>query len=112
MDELLDNIRLFWKSAELVYRARDYTSATILFFKCLFVIIDLIILRKKKKTPKDHTERFKILQQEFVELYIVLDKIFFIYRDTYSMKVEMDKCNEVRKYVLKISQEQGIKLID
>lgn len=109
-EELLANIRMFWKSAGLVYNAKDYTSATTLYFKCLFVLLDLIILRKKKITPKDHTDRFRVLQADFPELYVSLDKIFPVYRDTYSMQIDKDKCDEVKKRVLRISQEQGIQL--
>ncbi len=108
MDELLTSIRTFWKSAEMVYKSGDYTSAATLYFKCLFVLLDLIILKNKRITPKDHTDRFRILQRDFFVLYSALDRIFPIYRDTYSLQVEKDKCNEVRSYVLRISQEQGI----
>lgn len=110
MEELLTNTRTFWKSAEMVYKAGDYTSATTLYFKCLFVLLDFVILKNKRFTPKDHTDRFSILQENFPELYSVLDRIFPIYRDTYSLQVEKYKCDEVKKYVLRISQEQGIQL--
>lgn|SRR3989338_960590 len=110
MDELLENTKTFWKSAELVYNSRDYTSATILYFKCLFALIDLTILRSTKRTPKDHTERFKILKENFPEIYTVLDKTFTIYRDTYSMQINKNKCEEVKKYVARIAKEQGIYL--
>lgn len=110
MEELLTNIRTFWKSAEMVYKSGDYTSATTLYFKCLFVLIDFVILQNKRITPKDHTDRFRILQKDFPVFYSVLDKIFPIYRDTYSLQVEKYKCDEVKNHVLRISQEQGIQL--
>ena len=110
MDALLENITSFWKSADVVYNLKYYTSATILYFKCLFVILDLIILKKKKKTPKDHTERFRILQQDFQDIYAILDKLFMIYRDTYSMQIEKNKCDNVRDYVIKLAEEQRIQL--
>ena len=108
MEELLNNIKTFWKSAELVYNSGDYTSASTLYFKCLFVLLDLIILKNKHITPKDHTDRFKILQKDFPILYSALDRIFPIYHDTYSLQVEKNKCDEVKKHVLSISKEQGI----
>jgi uncharacterized protein (UPF0332 family) len=112
MEELLLNIKTFWKSAELINNSGDYTSATTLYFKCLFVLLDLIILKNKKITPKDHTDRFRILQRDFPVLYSTLDRIFPIYRDTYSLQVENDKCTEVKNRVLQISKEQGILLND
>lgn len=110
MEELLTNIKTFWKSAEMIYNSGDYTSATTLYFKCLFVLLDLVILKNKRMTPKDHTDRFRILQKDFPMLYSALDRIFPVYRDTYSLQVEKDKCDEVKRRVLSISQEQGIQL--
>ncbi len=106
--ELRNNITTFLRSAELVYTTKDYTSATILYFKCWFAALDLIIFRSKRKTPKDHTERFSILKSEFPTLYLPLDKYFQVYRDTYSLHIQKDKCDEVRDYVFTIIKEQKI----
>ena len=112
MDDLIKNVKEFWNSAELVYSAKDYTSATILYFKCLFVALDVVILKGLKMTPKDHSERFRILKESFPELYTVLDKIYPIYRDTYSIRIEKEKCDEVKEHVRKIAEEQKIQLSD
>jgi len=110
MEELLENIRSFWRSAELVYSTKDFTSASILYFKCLFVLLDLVILKSKRMTPKDHTERFRILEVSFPSLYSSLDRIFSIYRDTYSLVIGKDKCDEVRKNVVEIARQQEVSL--
>lgn len=112
MNNLLDNIKCFWASAEAVYKLKDYTSATILYFKCLFALLDILLLKSLKKTPKDHTERFRMLQEFFPELYLTLDRLFMIYRDTYSLIIEKSKCDEVRKNVIRIAEEQGIEFTD
>lgn len=108
--ELLKNIKAFWVSAELVYHAGDYTSATILYFKCLFVLLDYVLFEKIRKTPKDHTERFQMLEQHFQEYYKVLDKYFPLYRDTYSLTIEKEKCQEVREHLSDILKKQGIQI--
>ncbi len=110
MDELQTNIQRFWKSAELVYKEKDYTSATILYFKCLFVLLDKIIFLKQKRTPKDHTERFQILKESMPKYYKILDMTDPIYRDTYSLSINKETCEEVKKYVRQIAQEQKIEL--
>lgn len=110
MEKLLNNVKSFWRSAEAVYNLKDYTSATILYFKCLFALLDLVIFKKLKRTPKDHTERFRILQSSFPDFYLLLDKIFVIYRDTYSIGIEKEKCDRVKQNVVKIAEEQGIQL--
>jgi len=98
-EELLNNIKTFFKSAELVYKNKDYTSATMLYFKTLFVALDLLIFKKWKYTPKDHTERFRILQRDFVKEYGMLDRYLSVYRSTYSTTVDKNTCEEIRKYV-------------
>ncbi len=107
-EELLKNIKTFWNSAEIIYATKDYTSATILYFKCLFALLDYILFNSLKKTPKDHTERFKLLKISFPGLYKIIDKYFQVYRDTYSLTIDKDKCDEVRKNVSRIIKEQKI----
>jgi len=109
-EDLIKNIKNFKNSAEVVYGTRDYTSSTILYFKCLFVVMDLIILQKKGKTPKDHTERFRILKEDFPDLYLFLDKYYPIYRQTYSLLIDKLTCDEVKKNVERIIEEHKISI--
>ncbi|OGY43604.1 MAG: hypothetical protein A2729_04240 [Candidatus Buchananbacteria bacterium RIFCSPHIGHO2_01_FULL_39_14] len=100
-EELRKNVKQFFQSAELVYASKDYTSATMLYFKALFVLLDLLIFNKRKSTPKDHTERFRILQRDFPEEYELLDRYFEVYRSTYSTTIDKETCEEIRTYVTK-----------
>lgn len=109
-DELMKNIKIILKSADLVYSSKDYTSATILYFKTLFSILDFIILKSKGKTPKDHAERFRILQQDFPKLYESLDKYFKIYQNTYSISIDKETCEVIKNYVGKTIDEYKIKI--
>lgn len=105
-EELLNNIKTFFKSAELVYQNKDYTSATMLYFKTLFVALDLMIYDKLRETPKDHTERFRILQKYFSAEYQMLDRYFNVYRSTYSTTVDQKTCEEILAYVRKTIKEK------
>jgi len=105
---LLDNSRTFFSSAKTVYLKKDFTSATILYFKALFSIVDLRILKDKGKSPKDHGERFRILEKEYPALYTLLDKIYPVYRDTYNVKINKETCDSIKKDVERIAKEQGI----
>jgi len=104
----MENIKTLLNSASLVYRAGDYTSATVLYFKAFFGILDLIILRNRGIGPKSHTERFRILQKDFPHYYEILDKYFPIYQQTYVTKIEREICDEIKKQVTELAQEQGI----
>jgi len=108
--KLLNNIKTILGSAELVYNNKDYTSATILYFKAVFSVIDLIILKQQGKTPKDHTERFRIVETSFPNLYEFLDKYFKIYRDTYSISIDKETCESVKENVRRIMEEYKIQI--
>ncbi|MEK6932277.1 MAG: hypothetical protein AABW56_00600 [Nanoarchaeota archaeon] len=109
-DELIKNIKIIIKSADLVYLNKDYTSATILYFKALFLVLDLIILKSSGKTPKDHTERFRILQRDYHDLYESLDKYFKIYRDTYSLSIDKETCGVIKNYAKRTIKEHKIEI--
>ena len=108
-NELIKNISTFLKSADLVYQTEDYTSATILYFKTLFSALDYVILKKEGKVPKDHEERFRILEIKFPSLYSVLNSIFRIYRATYRTSISKSDCERVRKNVREIIEGYKIK---
>lgn len=105
---LKENIKKILNSAKLVYNSHDFTSSTILYFKTLFSTYDFIILKNTGKIPKDHSERFRILESKFPNLYNVLDKIFPIYRDTYTTIIPKKTCNEIKENVERIIKEQRI----
>ncbi len=107
-ENLLNNIKTLLNSANLVYDSKDYTSAAILYFKLLFTVLDYLILIRRGLTTKDHTERFKILKEWFKEEYIFLDKYFDVYRDTYSITIEKEKCDKVKEHVKGIIEKYKI----
>lgn len=109
-EDTLNNIKKILSSASLVYSNEDFTSATILYFKAIFGVLDFIILKEKGKTPKDHTERFRIIEDSFPRLYEFLDKYFKIYRDTYSMSIDKETCDKIKENVNKIVKEYKIPL--
>ena len=106
--ELSENIKSVWASAELVYSTKDFTSAAILYFKAAFSILDLILLRSDKKVPKDHTERFRMLEGKYPDMYEFLDKFFKVYRDTYTTTIDKETCERVKGNVKRIIEEYEV----
>lgn len=96
---LINQIKIFKKSADLVYNAEDYTSATVLYFKTLFAIHDFILFQKIGQTPKDHNERFRLLQKTFNKDYDVLDSEFNTYRSTYFNQTTKETCQRIKNLV-------------
>ena len=107
---MLKTIKTLKKSAELVYNTKDFTSATILYFKTAFAVLDLIILKAAGNTPKDHSERFKILKKFFPEFYEFLDKYFDVYRDTYSLTIDKQTCDKIKENVEEIIKKRSIQI--
>ena len=98
-DELEKNIHKIKKSADIVYETKDYTSATILYFKTIFALLDLTIYKNKGITPKDHTERFRLLKKEIPEEYKLLDSEFNTYKSTYSRIISKETCERIKKII-------------
>ncbi len=71
-------------SAEILSGMDRKKSAVILLSKALFAVCDYIIWRKYKKLPKNHSERFRILELKEPELYRQIDDVWVHYTDTYS----------------------------
>ena len=98
-EELESNLKVILRSADLVYDSKDYTSATILYFKALFCILDIALLKKTGQAPTSHKERFRSLEKEMPAEYTLIDKYFPIYQQTYTSQTSREDCNEIRKLV-------------
>ena len=94
-----EQILVFKRSADSLYASKDYTSATILYFKTWFAVQDFILLEKTGRSPKDHAERFRLLQKEFPKTYSELDKEFSTYRDTYSKIIDKSTSDRIKRIV-------------
>ncbi len=105
---LKKNIINFMGSAKLVYDKGDYTSAVVLYFKAIFAVFDLVILREKGMTPKDHSSRFRVLKDNFLEFYNWLDKNYEVYRNSYRVAIEKEVCDKIKEYAERIVEEQKV----
>ena len=81
-----------------------YKNSTILFSKALFAICDILIQGKLNKLPKNHSERFRILEQYFKEIYEIVDDIFDKYTDSYSKPILKETCEAIKNGIKKINE--------
>ena len=101
-------INIFKTSADKIFQLKDYTSATILYFKTWFAIHDFILLNKIGYAPKDHTERFKLLKEEFPEEVMdTINKILNMQKYLYSY---LNFSQEESKKILMNQEEQNKKI--
>ncbi len=79
-----------------------YKNSAILLSKALFAVCDSIIHSKLGKLPKNHGERFKILKNDFPEIYAVVDLLFAHYTDAYSKPILRETCVKIKDGIAKI----------
>lgn len=76
-----------------------YKLATTAYFKAITQICDLIILRKRGFAPTSHTERFRFLEQNFAEIYDLVDSVFKTNQDTYSAPITKQSCEMIKNEI-------------
>lgn len=108
MDELLKTFIEEYEGAQEQLDKERYKNATILFSKALFALCDSIIESSLKKLPKNHTERFRILEQHFPEIYETVDNIFGHYTDAYSKPVLKEACEKIKDGIKKIIRDNKV----
>jgi len=94
---LEENAREFYENALFMEKKGDFNSAITLFFKVIAVLSDLFIYKKEGKVPSSHSERFRILEQKYPEIYFLIDKDFPFYQDSYKLKLNKEVCEVLRK---------------
>lgn len=95
MDELAQTFLEEYQGALEELEKERYKNAVILSSKALFALCDILIQQKLNKLPKNHTERFRILQDYFPDTYTIVDKIFTHYTDAYSKPILKETCEEI-----------------
>ncbi len=100
--ELNENISEFHNSAISAEEKKHYNVAVTLYFKTLAVLADLYIFRKEGKIPSSHSERFRILESKYQEIYALIDKNFSYYQQSYRIKLNKEICEVLREDVARL----------
>lgn len=87
-----------------------FNSSVVLYFKSLVALVDLFLLLKTKHTPSSHSERFRITQKEFPQIYDILDRDFPFYQDSYSQVMGKELAEVIRDDALTLSKKTQVKL--
>ena len=74
-DELIQTFIEEYRGAKDELDKARYKNSAILFAKALFAMCDIIIKNKLNRLPKNHSERFRILEEHFKEIYIIVTKV-------------------------------------
>jgi len=100
----------YFDSAQEEFSKIRYNSSVVLYFKSLVALIDLFILQKTGDTPSSHTERFRIIQNKFKEVYDILDKDFPFYQDSYVHFMTKELAEVIKNDVKIMANKTKVKL--
>lgn len=100
--EIINTFKEEYFGAEEQLEKERYKNATILFFKSLFALCDYIIYSSIGKLPKNHNERFRILEKYFADVYSIVDDVFDHYTDAYSKPILKETCERIQDAIKKI----------
>lgn len=108
-DELKETFLELYSSAIFLEEQKKQKSAVILMSKALFALLDYIILKEYKKLPKNHTERFRILELKTPNLYRIVDRVWSKYTDTYRRPASEEAFLLLQKAVQEVTRHhEGI----
>jgi len=89
-NDLISNAREYFRNALSAQKRREYNTSVTLFFKTLSALADLYLLEKENQIPSSHSERFRIMQERYPEIYKFLDKNFPFYQNSYKSKLNLE----------------------
>jgi hypothetical protein len=84
---LINNFKEYFSIGLDSYNNKKYNTATTLFFKAIAALCDLFILKKEGYIPSSHKNRFRILEEKYIDVYNIADKDFPFYQDSYTKKM-------------------------
>ena len=108
MEELRQKARNYFILGLIAERLGMGSESATNLFKALFAIDDAAIFDKTKQTAKDHNERFSMLKSCLQELYLITDRIFSVYRRTYTQELSKEELLLVKKRVMEAFDNAGI----
>jgi len=90
---LLENAKEYFKNALSSEKTKEYNTSVTLFFKAISSLCDLYILEKEEITPSNHSERFRILEEKYPDIYKIIDKDLPFYQDSYKARLDKETSN-------------------
>jgi uncharacterized protein (UPF0332 family) len=104
MEHLLNNAREFLESGRDNLEKERFNASTSDFFKAIVVFCDYLIYCEIKRVPKNHKDRFNLLEVYFNEIYQVVAKLFKPYTDSYNLKSTKEDSLRFKKYAEEIEE--------
>lgn len=104
MEHLKENAKEFFESGEDNLIKQRFNAATSDFFKAMVVSCDYLIYSEIKRLPKNHGDRFSILERYFPSIYEVVSNLFKPYTDSYNLKSTKLQAEKFKEYAKEIQE--------
>jgi uncharacterized protein (UPF0332 family) len=104
MEQLLKNAGDFLVSGERDFKEKRFNVAASSFFKAIVVFCDFLIYREIKRLPKNHNDRFQLLELYFEEIYKSVSDLFKVYVKSYNLKSTEEDVINIRRYAYEIEK--------
>ena len=101
---LRDNFDEYLQSGLKSFDEEKYNSATTLFFKAIVALCDLFLLKKDGRIPSSHSDRFRVIEERYQEIYKILDRDFPFYQDSYTKKMNKESAELLKDDIGKIKK--------
>ena len=98
MEELLKNVNEFLESEEDNLNKKRFNAAVSDFFKAIVILCDYLIYREIKIMPKNHNQRFSLLERYFKKIYEKVSELFETYTKSYNLRLEEKEAIKLQNY--------------
>ncbi len=98
MEELLKNAEEFLESGEENLIKKRFNVAVSDFFKAIVILCDYLIYNQIRVMPKNHNQRFSLLETYFNEAYQKVSDFFKIYTQSYNLRLRQKDANKLKEY--------------
>ena len=109
-EDLKENAKEYFRNGLFMQERNQINSAVTLFFKTISTLADLLILNKEGKIPSNHSERFRILEKKYKEVYDIIDKDFPFYQNSYRTKLNKEISKMFENDAKKLFEILGIRI--
>lgn len=104
MERLLSNADEFFESGQDNLRKGRFNAATSDFFKSIVIFYDYLIYIEIKRLPKNHKDRFLLLERYFSDIYDVVSKLFKPYTNSYNLVSTKEDAIRFKEYAKQLKE--------
>jgi hypothetical protein len=102
MNEILENALEFLSSGEDNLKKSRWNATVSDYFKAISNFSDYLIYKKIKIFPKNHNERFQLLEKYFKEIYKEMLSLFKKYRESYNLRLKKEDTIALKNFAYEL----------